>query len=262
LERSHQGTLGTTGDVKQRAALICILLLGAVWAFAAGPAAAQVPEPPPPPDIPKPDKPEKPDKPGKPGDPDEPEEPGEPEPPAPPDDPDEPPTDPEPPSTPTEPEPPAEPLPPTEPPGGDEPSDDDSGGSAGPGGGRPGDPGAELRVSALGERAGWPVSAAGEPQGGLVHRDAPSATAGEGTPWVDRVVSSVLGSLDHAGGAAAGEYVLPAVAVDDGPSGTSGLPLAVFAIGLVLVSIGVAAGAARARGAGPWHPPGSRPDHT
>jgi hypothetical protein len=243
--------------MRQRAALISILLLGAVGAIWAAPVAAQVPEPPPPPDIPKPDKPEKPPKPEKP------------DPPGPPEDPDEPPEVPEPPSTPTEPEPPTEPAPPTDPPPDEEPSDDD--GSTGPGrgssGGRPGtqpgtsEPGDRSGAStANGVRVAAALAGVGsQVRRGLGHRSDPTAPAsGEGVMWVDRVVGNVLGSLD----ADASSSRRAAAVGDSGSGGTGGLPLAGLAAGLVLVSIGLAAGAARARGASQWHPPGARPDRT
>lgn len=46
-------------------------------------------------------------------------------------------------------------------------------------------------------------------------------------------------------------------AADDGNLGVGGLPFAVLASGLFLVSIGLAVGVVRARGAGEWRPPGS-----
>ena len=51
-------------------------------------------------------------------------------------------------------------------------------------------------------------------------------------------------------------------AADEGSLGVGGLPLAVLAAGLVLVAIGFAVGVVRARGAGEWRPPGSRPEST
>jgi hypothetical protein len=227
--------------MRRRAALISILLLGAVGAIGAAPVAAQVPDPPSPPEIPKPDKPPKPPKPPKP---------------------DEPPIVPEPPSTPTEPKPPTEP-----PPGGEEPPEDD--GSTGAGGGSSGGgPGAEPRASQPSEGSSVPaagllraVSALRE--GGAEASRAParpeptaSAAPAAGDGWVDRVAGSVLSSLE-----ADASSPRSKAAVEDGDSGgAGGLALAFFAAGLVLVAIGLAVGAARARGATEWHPPGSRPD--
>jgi len=77
------------------------------------------------------------------------------------------------------------------------------------------------------------------------------------------------GSLDafEAGSTSAS----PTSAASDGPNRTAaaegslevgGLPFAVLAVGLVLVSIGLAVGVVRARGFGEWRPPGSRPEST
>ena len=235
--------------MRQRAALIFTLFLGAVWA--AAPAAAQAPQGPPP-HVEVPDKKPKPDKPEVPKGPKAPSAPAPPEAPEPP--------------------PPPPPPPESPPPVSEEPPPTDDGG-VGTGGGPTGGSGAEPRS---------PVPAAARD----VSPFAPGSTAIRGeadesqasgrtsrafgplaSPEAMEIASR--GSLDafEAGSMSAS----PTSAASDGPNrtaagegslGVGGLPLAVLAAGLVLISIGLAVGVVRARGGGEWRPPGSRPEST
>ena len=237
----------TARKMRQRAALILTILLGAVWAVGPSPGAAQTP-PGPPPHVELPDKKPKPEKPEVPNGPKVP-------------------SAPEPPEAP-EPEP-----PPPPPPEGEEPPPTDDGG-AGTGGGATGGSGAEPRSPA-------PAAAARD-----VSPFAPGSTAIRGevgesqaSGRTSRAFGSIAspeametasrGSLDgfeasptSASPTSAASDGGNRTAADEGSLGVGGLPFAILAAGLVLVSIGLAVGVVRARGAGEWRPPGSRPEST
>jgi type IV secretory pathway VirB10-like protein len=236
--------------MRQRAVLILTILLGAVWATGVSPAAAQTP---PPPDVEVPKekkpKPEKPDVPKGPKDPPAPPE--EPEPPPPPP----PPTPPDSPSPP-EPTPPDAEAPPT-----------DDGGAGSGGGTSDGGSGGGPRASELGtDRSGLSFGQAVESRAreDVSRTIGPAASPGPGDTGtaIESPTGPSLASFEWSETATAPAEPTRAAAVEADRVGVGGLPVAVLVAGLVLVSVGLAVGAGRIRRAGPWHPPGSRPERT
>jgi hypothetical protein len=230
--------------MRQRAALILTILLGAVWTTGAPPAAAQTPQPAPP-DVEVPDKKPKPDKPDVPKGPkDPPAPPEEPEPPPPPDSP-----------------PPPEPTPPE----AEEPPPTDDGGASSGGGTSDGGSGGGPRASELGtDRSGSSFGQGVESRASedLSRTIGPAASPGPGEAGTgsESATRALIASFESSHTATAPGEPTRAAAVEADRAGVGALPVAVLVAGLVLVSVGLGVGAGRIRGAGPWHPPGSRPD--
>jgi hypothetical protein len=228
----------------RQAALIFTILLGAFWAGPSPVAAQAPPGPPPHVELPKDKKP----KPEKPEVPKGPKVPSAPEPP--------------------EPEPPPSPEP--APPVGEEPPSTDEGGTGTGGDATNGGSGAEPRGVERGGARDESLSAV--PRTAAARGDAGESQASgrfsrafrsiAPSPVMELASRVSLDSFEASRTSAAPDGPYGPSAADDGRLGVGGLPLAVLALGLILVAIGLAAGVARVRGGGAWHPPGSRPERT